>query len=105
MIEQLSKLIPGIRFNGNTADFEKSIHSILSVNISRSRLNSNLLQYLDENQIAVSGGDRTSSHVLKELGVEKGSENIRFSFSKFNTLNEIDHVAELLAAIHHDIAA
>jgi cysteine desulfurase len=102
MIAKLSVLFPGIRFNGNSADEGKSIAAILSVNLPQTR---NLLQYLDDNQIAVSGGDSSSSHVLKALGVESGSDNLRFSFSKFNTIAEIDHVAEVIASVYQTAAA
>lgn len=105
MIDKLSALVPGIRFNGNSADATKSIAAILSVNLPQTRLNRNLLQHLDDNQIAVAGGDSSLSHVLKALGVESGSDNLRFSFSKFNTLNEIDHVAEVIASVYQTVAA
>jgi cysteine desulfurase len=105
MIGKLSALVPGIRFNGNSADATKSIAAILNVSLPQTRLNRNLLQYLDDNQIAVSGGDGSSSHVLKALGVESGSDNLRFSFSKFNTLSEIDHVAEIIASVYQTVAA
>ncbi|WP_246139041.1 cysteine desulfurase family protein [Mucilaginibacter frigoritolerans] len=105
MIDKLSALVPGIRFNGNSADSKKSIAAILNVNLPQTLLNRNLLQYLDDNQIAVSGGDSSSSHVLKALGIESGSDNLRFSFSKFNTLNEIDHVAEVITSVYQTVAA
>lgn len=105
MIGKLSALVPGIRFNGNSADATKSIAAILSVNLPQARLNRNLLQYLDDNQIAVSGGDSSLSPVLKALGIESGSDNLRFSFNKFNTLNEIDHVAEVVASVYQTVAA
>ena len=105
LIEQLSEHLPSLTFNGNSGISTKSISTILSINLPPANINRNLLQYLDDNQVAVSGGNNSSSHVLKALGVENNADNIRFSFSKFNTIREIDHVAELIAAVYQTVAA
>lgn len=105
LIEQLSENLPLLAFNGNSGISTKSIFTILSINLPPANNNRNLLQYLDDNQVAVSGGNCSSSHVLKALGVENNTDNVRFSFSKFNTLQEIDHVAELIAAVYQTVAA
>jgi cysteine desulfurase len=105
MIEQLSEHLPSLAFNGNSENPEKSIFTILSINLPPANINRNLLQYLDDNQVAVSGGNSSSSHVLKALGIEDNADNVRFSFSKFNTLKEIDHVAEIIAAVYQTVAA
>ena len=67
--------------------------------------NRSLLQYLDDHQIAVSGGSSSTSHVLKALGIESSFDNIRFSFSKFNTAEEVDHVAGVIASVYQTVAA
>jgi cysteine desulfurase len=64
---------------------------------------------LDEHKISVSGGSACSSgsqsHVLKALGTDPGRDTVRFSFSKYNTAEEIAYVIEKLASIYQLIAA
>jgi len=103
MISQLLTIAPEISFNGNSGIAAKSISSILSVSFPPP--NRNLLQCLDDHQIAVSGGSISTSHVLKALGIESSSDNIRFSFSKFNTIAEIDRVVEVIASVYQTVAA
>jgi cysteine desulfurase len=107
LITRLTETLPDIRFNGNSANLEKSLYTVLSINIPS--VNSDLLRCLDEHQISVSGGSACSSgalsHVLTALGTDPGRDTIRFSFSKFNTPQEIDHVAATLANIYQLIAA
>jgi cysteine desulfurase len=103
LIEQMSEHLPLLAFNGNSGISTKSIYTILNINLPTT--SRNLLQYLDDNQVAVSGGNSSSSHVLKALGIENNADNVRFSFSKFNTLQEIDHVAEVIAAVYQTVAA
>lgn len=105
MINQLRVIFPEISFNGNSGIEAKSISSILSVSLPPPQSNRSLLQCLDDHQIAVSGGNSSTSHVLKALGVESSFDNIRFSFSKFNTAEEIDHVAEVIASVFQTVAA
>ena len=105
LITQLSDLLPAIAFNGNSASPTESIPSILNARFPETNINRSFLQHLDENQVAISGGYSSSSHVLKALGVAADTENIRFSFSKFNTIEEIDHVVEVIAAAYQTVAA
>jgi cysteine desulfurase len=60
-----------------------------------------LLIHLDLQGICVSGGSACSSgsggsHVIKALGKSETCNTIRFSFSKYNTKEEIDQVVEVL---------
>jgi len=107
LIARLTETLPGTKFNGNSADAEKSLYTVLSVNLPDGR--PRLLQLLDEQGIAVSGASACSggsfSHVLSALGVDAGSTAIRFSFSKYNTPAEIDRAAETLTALCHLVAA
>jgi cysteine desulfurase len=103
LITQLTELLPAVTFNGNSAIATKSIPSILSVNLPQTNINRGFLQYLDDNQVAVSGGN--SSPVLKALGVAANTESIRFSFSKFNTIQEIDHVTAIITSVYQTVAA
>lgn len=107
LISHLNQLVPDVTFNGNSGDAEKSLYTVLSSNLPAA--GQNLLQYLDANGIAVSGGSACStgaaSHVLSALGVRPDRTTIRFSFSKFNTEAEIDRVAEILAGVYRYVAA
>jgi len=105
MISQLTALVPEIRFNGNSAVAGKSIPSILSISLPPSPRNRSLMSILDHHEIAASGGSSLNSHVLKALGVDYSFDNIRFSFSKLNTIEEIDHVAGVIASVYQIVAA
>jgi cysteine desulfurase len=65
-----------------------------------------LLFNLDIHKIAASGGSACSSgssigsHVLAAIQAEKGRGNVRFSFSKHNTIEEIDYTVNKLAEIY-----
>lgn len=103
MIEKLRATIPGVDFNGNSADIDNSLYTVLNVCLPESDTNNMLLFNLDLQGISASGGSAcssgatTGSHVLSHLypGSKKGA--IRFSFSKYNTPAEIDFVVDKLA--------
>ena len=103
MMEQLQKLVPGISFNGNSADMEHSLYTVLNVSLPPSDKNDMLLFNLDLQGISVSGGSACSSgaskgsHVLDALYPASQRGAIRFSFSKFNTVEEIYVAAGKLA--------
>src|SRR5215203_1982275 len=93
MIDALKKDIAGISFNG---DVENGLYTILSVSFSRTERSDFLLMNLDINNICVSGGSACSSgadigsHVMQALQKDDSYTAIRFSFSKYNTKEEID---------------
>jgi len=103
MIEKLTSSIEGVEFNGNSADLAKSSYKVLNVSFPESQENEMLLFNLDINNISASGGSACTSgsdvgsHVLKALGINPNRGAVRFSFSKFNTSEEIDYVVEKLA--------
>ena len=95
-ITELLKINPSIAFNGSSNDFTKSTYTI--VNVRFPIQNDMLLFSLDMAGIAVSGGSacqsgsNKGSHVLEELQTEEqtNTTSVRFSFSKYTTLEEID---------------
>jgi len=95
--------IPGVTFNGS-AD---GLYTVLSVNLPS--IGIDILSWLDEQGIAVSGGSAcatgTSSHVLRAIKSDPSKDTIRFSFSKFNTVTEIDYVSEKLVELYAAIPA
>jgi cysteine desulfurase len=109
MIAKLQEQIGDVRFNGNSANAEKSLYTVLSASLPVNHATGDLLTYLDQNNISVSGGSACStgsaSHVLKAIGADLSRNTVRFSFSKFNTAAEIDYTVEKLSALYKAIAA
>lgn len=105
MIERLQACIPDVAFNGMSADAEASLYTILNVSLPPSDSYEMLVFNLDIKQISASvgsacaSGSQEVSHVLQSLGLDSRRGNIRLSFSKYNTAEEIDYVAEQLVAL------
>ena len=105
MIEKLRENIPGISFNGDSSNLERSLYTVLNVSLPESEENDMLLFNLDLQGISASGGSAcssgaaTGSHVLGTLYPNSKRGAIRFSFSKYNTQAEIDFVAEKLGEL------
>ena len=106
MIAQLQERIEGVRFNGDSANLERSLYTVLNVSLPPSNDGDMLLFNLDIAKISASGGSACSSgsdvgsHVLNALNVDPRRANVRFSFSKYNTADEIDHVVNVLAGMY-----
>ena len=105
MIDKLRKNIPGITFHGDSANLDKSLYTVLNVSLPESEENEMVLFNLDIQGISASGGSAcssgasTGSHVLGALYPESKRGAVRFSFSKYNTPEEIDFVVEKLAEV------
>jgi cysteine desulfurase len=103
MIERLKERIPGVLFNGDSANPEKSLYTVLNVSLPESEENEMILFNLDLQGISASGGSAcssgatTGSHVLGALYPESKRGAVRFSFSKYNTAEEIDFAVSKLA--------
>ena len=101
MINQLRANIPGVDFNGETEP-EKSLYTVLSVSFPEMDMAEMLLFNLDIAGISASGGSACSSgtdigsHVLHGIKANPRRPAVRFSFSKFNTKEEVDYVVERL---------
>ncbi|QNK61807.1 cysteine desulfurase [Pedobacter sp. PAMC26386] len=99
MKDRLVTEIPAITFNGET-DPEKSLYTVLNVSFPAMDMSDMLLFNLDINGISASGGSACSSgsnigsHVLTAVGIDPDRPSVRFSFSKYNTKEEIDYVIE-----------
>lgn len=104
MIAQLQQNIPGIEFNGET-DPEKSLYTVLNVSFPEMEMAEMLLFSLDIAGISASGGSACSSgtnigsHVLNGIHANPDRPAVRFSFSKFNTKEEIDYVVDKVREI------
>jgi len=106
MIQKLSENIEGIRFNGQSGQLENSLYTVLSASLPPSDISDMLLFNLDISGIAVSGGSACSSgteigsHVLNELQIDPERANVRFSFGKYNTEQEVDYAVTTLAELY-----
>ncbi len=99
MAQQLKANIPGISVNG---DETGGLYTVLSVCFPKTEKGEFLLMNLDINNICVSGGSACSSgadigsHVMKALNKTDNWITVRFSFSKYNTKEEVDRVVAKL---------
>ena len=104
MKDKLINEIPDLLFNGET-DEDKSLYTVLNVSFPAMDMADMLLFNLDINGISASGGSACSSgsnigsHVLTGIGADPNRPSVRFSFSKYNTKQEIDFVVEKLKHI------
>ena len=98
MKERLQQEVPGVDFN----DCPDSLYTVLSVCFPKTDKSDFLLMSLDMANICVSGGSACSSgasigsHVIHALQKENDCTTIRFSFSKYNTKEEVDRVVAKL---------
>ncbi len=103
MMEQLREHIPGVAFNGNISS--DSLYTVLNVRFPDDGKAEMLLYNLDIEGIACSGGSACSSgsnsgsHVLSELYPDVKGANIRFSFSRYNTEEEVHRTVDALMRI------
>ncbi|HNW90750.1 MAG TPA: cysteine desulfurase family protein [Bacteroidales bacterium] len=102
-VEKLKLNFPELIFNACCDS--KGVYNIINVSVPDVYNNKLLLQKLDMNNIAVSGGSACNSgvvnvsHVLSALLANTAIPAIRFSFSKYNTVEELDKVLEVLREI------
>lgn len=105
MIKGLKKIIKDVKFNGLSEDIEGSLYSVLSVSLPPSDKNEMILFQLDLNGVAASGGSACGSgalkgsHVINALTADDERTTIRFSFSKFNTTEEVDYTLNKIKEI------
>jgi len=104
-VSQLKERIPGIKFNANCCDVSHTSYSLLNVCVPVSQEKAGMLLFqLDIEGIACSkgsacqSGSSKGSHVLAEILSDEDLEkpSVRFSFSKYNTREEVDYVITVL---------
>ncbi len=106
MIQKLQEKVSGVIFNGSSADLGQSLYTVLNVGLPPSDDTDMLLFNLDIHKISVSGGSactsgsNVGSHVLSALHTDPERGAVRISFSKYNTEEEVDYVADQLAALY-----
>ena len=99
----LQQELADIQFNG---DYDgDSLYTVLSVSFPPNPKNEMLLLSLDIAGISCSGGSACSSgsekgsHVLDAIDAPANRKSIRFSFSHYNTREEVDFVVNKLKSI------
>lgn len=104
-IELLQKEIPGVKFNGECDDPAKSTYTLINVCLPVTSEKAMMLLFqLDLHGIACSkgsacqSGSDKGSHVLNAFLAEEDLKkpSLRFSFSIFNTKEEIEYVVGVL---------
>jgi cysteine desulfurase len=96
MIQELKTMFPTVAFHGETA-FDKALYTVLNVCLPATDKTSMLLFTLDLKGVAVSGGSACTSgatkgsHVLEGIGADMSRPNVRFSFSRYTTKEEIEY--------------
>ncbi len=104
-IDQLKAHVPDVAFYGNSADLNNSLYTVLNVSLPANDINDMLLFNLDISGISVSGGSACSSgsnigsHVLNAIGADPNRGAIRMSFSRNNTMEEVDYVVASLGKL------
>lgn len=100
MISELEKAIPGVELNG--AGKSNCLYTVLNVRFPHTENAEMLLFNLDIAGIAASGGSACTSgsnqgsHVLRGIGVDITRPSVRFSFSKYNTKEQVDYAVAKL---------
>lgn len=103
MAEGLRQRIPEAVINSETN--ERGLPNLLHVTFPSPPYNDMLLQRLDMEGICVSGGSACSSGavsvspVLKAAGCGQGGPSVRFSFSRFNTPEEVKRCLDVLCSL------
>lgn len=100
MIKKLKEEIQGVDFNGDFSD--NSLYTVLNVKFPTTPDSEMFLMKLDIMGICASGGSACSSgsnvgsHVLAGIKCAGDRPSIRFSFSKYNSKEEVDKVVNVL---------
>ena len=104
MINELKSYFEDIQFHGETNP-EKSLYTVLNCCFPPTSKAGMLLFTLDLKGVACSGGSACSSgavnqsHVLQGIGADSTRPNVRFSFSRYTTKDEIDYALEQVKAV------
>jgi len=106
MIEGLREKVPGVAFNGDSERLDRSLYTVLNVSLPPNESNDMLLFNLDLNGISASAGSACNSganqgsHVIRALGTDGSRASVRFSFSKYNTMKEVQYVVDKVANMY-----
>ncbi len=108
MIGLLQKNIEGVRFNGTSGDINESLYTVLSVSLPETPIGAMLLFNMDLLGVSCSGGSACTSgankgsHVLAGINADPNRPAIRFSFSKYTTIEEVEYAVDQLVSLYKD---
>lgn len=108
MKKKLEENIEGVEFNGDPEG--NSLYTVLSACFPKTEKTSMLLFNLDIQNICASGGSACSSgadagsHVIRTIRKDSDKVTVRFSFSKYNTKEEVDAVVATLKEMAPELA-
>jgi cysteine desulfurase len=106
LMDQLTSSFKGVYFLGEIAS-ASSLYTVLNVCFPRTDKSDMLLFTLDLKGVAVSGGSACTSgaskgsHVLEGIGADMTRPNVRFSFSRYTTKEEIDFALEQVVTVYN----
>lgn len=104
-IDEIKTNIPNVSFNGGSDDLDKSTYTLVNICLPIPPKKSAMLLFqLDLKGIACSkgsacqSGSSQKSHVLSQILSDDDLQkpSIRFSFSKYNTKQEVDYVVAVI---------
>lgn len=104
MMNLLTEHFEDIYFIGETNP-EKSLYTVLNVSFPKTEKAGMLLFTLDLKGVCASGGSACSSgavkgsHVLEGISADGTRPNVRFSFSRYTTIEEVEFAVEQLVEI------
>jgi cysteine desulfurase len=110
-IDSLIEIIPKVSFNGDCQNFDNSTYTLLNVCLPFSSEKAAMLQFqLDLKGIACSrgsacqSGSNQNSHVLSQILDDEHLKrpSLRFSFSAYNTIEEVNYVIDVLQSFDED---
>ena len=106
MIERLNNSIVGVKYNADSSSMDNSLYTVLSVSLPPTDIAPMMLFNMDIMGVACSGGSACTSgsnigsHVLEGIEAPNDRPTIRFSFSRFNTKEEIDFAVDCLVKLY-----
>lgn len=108
MITRLKNEFDDVDFHGEIVP-EKSLYTVLNVSLPKTEKAGMLLFTLDLKGVACSGGSACTSgatkgsHVLEGIHADGSRPNVRFSFSRYTTKEEIDYAIDQLVTVYERV--
>lgn len=104
-IQALKEIDPGVVFHGQSSDLVHSLPNIVHAIFPWEQYRDTLLLHLDMAHIYASAGSacmsgtQRHSHVLQALEISEKRPVVRFSFSKYNSVEDILKMAKKIATL------
>ena len=106
MINLLEAEFPMLSFNGCSNNLDQTLYTVLNISLPKNSNTEMLLFNLDIEGISCSGGSACASgsnkgsHVLSFLNPKSNRIGIRFSFSKYNSKEDITYTVKKLKELY-----